>query len=125
VITELYREGNTDIDKPGQWVVRTETEWGEMKRRIGASAEAMRWEVRPDFAREALVVAASGYGSSSDPHVEFDGYEDEGATRFVFIRYSALSCDSAMDVLTEVVIGMMPRWDGEVKLIATWVPPDC
>lgn len=125
VITELFRDGSSDIARPAQWVVRTEAEWAGMKRRIGASAEAMRREVRPDFAREALVVAAAGEGSSGDPYVAFDGYRDEGGTRFVFIRYSVLACDAAQDVLTEVAVGVMPRWDGEVKLIASWIAPDC
>jgi hypothetical protein len=124
MVDELYRDIHSQLSAPAHWVVRTEEEWAETRRRIGPAADRMRAEIRPDFARDMLVVAAAGEGSSDDPRVIFEGYRDEGSTRYVFIGYSA-GCDAAQDVTRAFVVGSVPRWEGEVKLVARWTLPDC
>jgi hypothetical protein len=117
VVREIFRESHSAIDAPAQWVVRTEAEWAHVRRRIGPRAERMRREVRPDWTREALVVAADGPGSSGAPFTEFEGYRDDGRVRYVFVRYR-FGCEGPEDVTQGFVVGTMPRWDGEVRIVA-------
>lgn len=124
MVEELHRDHQSELSEPAQWIVRSPAEWDRMRQRIGPRSARMNATVRPDFASNMLVVAAAGDGSSGDPLVEFQGYRDTGRTRHVFVRYSA-GCDAAQDITRAYVVGRMPTWEGEVKVVARWESPDC
>ncbi len=124
VVETAYGDFQSDVVERVQWVVRTDAEWAATRARIGPRSARMHAEVRPDLARETLVVATAGWGSSGAPSVEFEGYRDAGGTRYVFVRYSG-GCHAGADVTQAFVVGTMPRWTGTVKLVARWDLQDC
>jgi hypothetical protein len=122
-IDVLYVHSHSPVGTPAQWVARTQAEWDALRARVAPEAPGIRWEVRPDWARESLVVATAGAGSSGAPDVTFRGYRDEGRTRFVFVRY-CMPASAAEDVTQAIVVASMPRWDGEVRLVQRRVARD-
>jgi hypothetical protein len=124
VVQRIYYDSRSDVVERVQWVARTDAEWAAARARIGPASERMHAQLRPDLARETLVIATAGGGSSGAPGVDFEGYRDDGATRYVYVRYS-VGCDSAADVTQAFVVGSMPRWTGTVTLVARWDMPDC
>jgi hypothetical protein len=110
-VQQVFRLSATKIRTPADFVLRTADEVREFERRAAPPHEPEA--LPPPSPGWVLVAAAAGQGRSSDPRIDFRGFQRQGDTVIVFVTVvrpvpNGRECPVTDDVRTDVIGGLVP-----------------